>query len=54
MNSISERLRKHFEESTPEELQKEWNELKHWNEIGPTCDEYFESLKNYGLYPQNK
>ena len=50
--SIAERLRKHFEEASQEELDKEWEELKHWNEVGPTVDEYFESLKKYGLYPK--
>lgn len=49
---IAEQLRKHFEEATQEELDKEWEELKHWNEIGPTVDEYLESLKKYGLYPK--
>jgi hypothetical protein len=48
---IAERLRKHFEEATQEELDREWEELKHWNEIGPTVDEYLENLKKYGLYP---
>ena len=48
---ITEQLRKHFEEATQEELDKEWEELKHWNEIGPTVDEYLENLKKYGLYP---
>lgn len=51
MSSIVEQLRKYFEEATQEELDKEWEELKHWNEIGPTVDEYLESLKKYGLYP---
>lgn len=41
--SISENLRKHFE-NTPRE------ELKHWNEIGPTHEEYFARLKEAGLY----
>ena len=50
--SIAEQLRKHFEEASQEELDKEWEELKHWNEVGPTVDEYFESLKKYGLYPK--
>ena len=48
--NISEQLRKHFEEASQEELDKEWEELKHWNKIGPTCDEYFELLKKYDLY----
>ena len=51
MSKIGEQLRKHFEEATQEELDKEWEELKHWNEIGPTVDEYLENLKKYGLYP---
>lgn len=42
---ISEQLRKHFEEATQEELDKEFEELKHWNEIGPTVDEYFKQSK---------
>lgn len=52
--SLAEQLRKHFEKSTPEELQKEWDEIKHWNEIGPSCDEYFGFWKKHGSYPQNK
>lgn len=51
MSKIVEQLRKYFEEATQEELDKEWEELKHWNEIGPTVDEYLENLKKYGLYP---
>ena len=51
MSKIVEQLRKHFEEATQEELDKEWEELKHWNAIGPTVDEYLENLKKYGLYP---
>ena len=51
MSKIVEQLRKHFEEATQEELDKEWEELKHWNEIGPTVDEYLENLKKYGFYP---
>ena len=51
MSKIVEQLKKHFEEATQEELDKEWEELKHWNEIGPTVDEYFDTLKKYGLYP---
>ena len=51
MKKIVKQLRKHVEEATQEELDKEWEELKHWNEIGPTVDEYLENLKKYGLYP---
>lgn len=51
--SISESLRKHFENTLREELDKEWEELKHQNEIGPTCEEYFAWLKKYGLIKEN-
>ena len=50
--SISESLRKHFKNTPREELDREWEELKHWNEIGPTCEEYFVRLKEAGLYPK--
>ena len=50
--SIYENLRKHFENTSKEELDREWEELKHWNEIGPTCEEYFGWLKEAGLYPK--
>lgn len=42
---IADALKKKFESMSQEELDAEWEELKHWNEIGPECDEYFESLK---------
>ena len=52
MGKFAESLKKKFESMTQEELDAEWEELKHWNEIGPTTDEYFESLKKAGLYPK--
>lgn len=52
MSSIVEQLRKHFEEATQEDLDRDFEELKHWNKIGPTVDEYFENLKKCGLYPK--
>ena len=46
MGTISDSLRKYFEEATEEEIEKDWEELKHWNEIGPDASEYIESCKN--------
>lgn len=46
---ISEKLKKHFENISQEELDKEWDKLKHWNEFGPTIEEYKEGLKMWGL-----
>lgn len=43
MKKIVEQVKKkYFEEATQEELDKAWEELKHWNEIVPTVDEYLE------------
>ena len=50
---ILEELKKHLEEATQEELDKELEELKHWNGIGPTVDEYFEKLKNADYNQKN-
>ena len=52
MSKILEELKKKLDSMTQEELNDEWEKLKHYNEIGPTVDEYFESLKKYGLYPK--
>lgn len=51
--SIFENLRKHFENTPKEELDREWEELKHWSEIGPDVDEYVALLKKYGLIKKN-
>lgn len=51
--NIVEELKKYLEEATQEELDKEFEELKHWNEIGPTVDEYFEQLKNADCNQKN-
>ena len=52
MSKILEELKKKLDSMTQEELDEEWERLKHYNEIGPTVEEYFESLKKYGLYPK--
>ena len=52
--NIVEQLKKHLASMTPEEKQKEWDELKHWNNVGPTVKEYLKDLKARGLYNENK
>lgn len=47
MRNLYEQLKKYFEETPKEQLDKDWEELKHWNEIGPSADEYIESVKKY-------
>lgn len=46
MGKIAERFKKRLENMTQEELDAKWDKYKHYNEVGPTCEEYFESLKN--------
>jgi hypothetical protein len=52
MSKILEELKKKLDSMTQEELNDELEKLKHYNDIGPIVDEYFESLKKYGLYPK--
>ena len=46
MSNIVEQLRKHLASMTEEEKQKEWDELKHWNDVGPTVEEYIHDLNH--------
>lgn len=45
MGKFSEKLKEYFENTPKEELDKEWNEIKHLNEIGPDVIEYCEYYK---------
>lgn len=38
--SILEQLKYHLATTSREELDREYEELKHWNNVGPTVDEY--------------
>lgn len=40
MGLISEALKKYFEETSKEQLDAEWEEIKHLNDIGPDVIEY--------------
>lgn len=46
-NPILQQLKKYFEETPRDVIEKEWNELSYLNEIGPTVEEYLESVKKY-------
>jgi hypothetical protein len=52
MSKLLEELEKKLNSMTKEELDAEWEELKKWNNVGPTVEEYFESLKEADLYPK--
>ena len=53
MSKWFEDFKKRLESMTQEELDQEWEELKKYNDYGPTVEEYFEDLKKYGLIPKD-
>lgn len=44
---LLQQLKKYFEETPRDVIEKEWNELSYLNEIGPTVEEYLEYVKKY-------
>lgn len=51
-SKLVEELKKHLDSITPEEFNAEFKELEKLNCVGPTVEEYIESLKQSGLYPK--
>ena len=51
-SKLAKELKRHLDSMTPEELDAEFKELEKLNCIGPTVEEYIESLKQSGLYPK--
>lgn len=47
MGKIADSLEKYFKETPPEQLDKDWEEIKDLNEIGPDATEYINNYKNY-------
>lgn len=47
MGNWYEQMKKYLEETPKEQLDKDWEELKHWDEIGLSVDDYIESVKKY-------
>lgn len=47
--SISDGLERHFKETPKDDLEREWNEIKQWNDIGPDAQEYVDHYKKAGL-----
>lgn len=46
MKRVAERLKERLHNMTEEEKAQEWEELKKYNEIGPTVDEYLSYWRN--------
>lgn len=51
-NKLVEELKRKLDSMSQEELEAEFKELEKLNCIGPTVEEYIESLKDAGLYPK--
>ena len=53
MSKWLEELKDKLDSMTQEELDKKWEELKKYNDCGPTVEEYFEDLKKRDLLPKD-
>lgn len=42
---IIDDLRNYFLNTSDEQLEKDWNEIKEFNNIGPSVDEYVEFIR---------
>ena len=47
--SISDGLERHFKEMPKDDLEREWDEISQWNEIGPDAQEYVDYYKKESL-----
>ena len=47
MGPLADSLKRYFEETPKEVLDKEWEEIKHLNEIGPDVLEYCKRVREY-------
>lgn len=52
MNEMVKEFQETLDSMTKEELDALWDELKVYNNIGPTVSEYFKYLKRIGVYPK--
>lgn len=46
MSKLLEQIQDYFNYISQEQIEKDWEEIKEWNNIGPTVDEYVESIMN--------
>lgn len=45
MEKVYEKLLKDISKMTPEQKKEEWEDLKHFNDVGPTVEEYLNIIK---------
>lgn len=48
MKEIYKKLLENLASMTPEEKERDWEELKKYNEIGPKIEEILKKIKQYG------
>lgn len=49
MSKLLDDLKEYFENTHPEELEKDWEKIKEWNDVGPKVEDYIkfiEEVKN--------
>lgn len=51
---ILQKLEDYLNSTSKEQLEKDWEELKQYQNIGPTMDEYFENLERRFKKPIKK
>lgn len=47
MEKVYDKLKQYFNTTPKEQIQKDWEEIKKYNEIGPTVEEYLNYVKQY-------
>lgn len=53
MGKLLESLKIYLESATEEQLAKDWNELKKYNEVGPYVDTYIQTILDYKFIENN-
>jgi hypothetical protein len=54
--NLLQQLKKYFDNTPREIIEKDWKEIEYLNEIGPDVDEYLECVKKYrqsNQYPKD-
>lgn len=54
MSKLLDSLQEYFDNTPQEQLDKDWEKLKEWENVGPSVEEYINYLKENGFYPNNK
>ena len=45
MSNLLQSLQEHFDNSSPDQLDKEWKEIEDFQNVGPDVEEYVEFVK---------